>query len=390
MKKNKLKIPEGWRVEKLGNISDITNGKTNTQDAIEDGIYPLFDRSVDIKRSNKFLFDKTAIILPGEGAEFIPRYYSGKFDLHQRAYAIIPSDLTDSIFLYYSIYNNRDIFVKKSVGSTVKSLRLPIIQSFPIVLPPKPEQKKIAEILGVVDEDIEKTDEIIKQTEKLKKGLMKELLTKGIGHTKFKKTKLGEIPEEWGVKEMGKVCDIESGSTPRTNVPKYWDGNIVWITPFDLARLESKYFDTSARKITQNGLGNSSAVKIPANSLIMSSRAPIGYLAINKTESATNQGCKAFIPKDDNNVEYLYYYLDFNMDRIKKLGAGSTFAEVSRKHLETFLISIPNPEEQEKISDILSSIDENISVNKGLKNSLLKLKKGLMSDLLSGRVRVNK
>jgi len=170
-------IPEEWEEKKLGKISTITNGSTNTQDAIAHGEYPLFDRSVEIKKSNKYLFDSTAIILPGEGAEFIPRYYSGKFDLHQRAYAIFPNKETDAFYLYYYLYANRGEFLKKSVGSTVRSLRLPLVQSVIINIPPAKEQQKIAEILSAVDEKISVNKKLKAKLALLKKGLMRGLLS---------------------------------------------------------------------------------------------------------------------------------------------------------------------------------------------------------------------
>jgi restriction endonuclease S subunit len=161
---------------KLGNIADIKNGKSNTQDAVSDGEYLFFDRSALVKKSSKFLFDTEAIILPGEGAEFIPKYYKGKFDLHQRAYSIIPNIKVDGVYLYYFLFAKRNLFIKKSVGSTVKSLRLPMIQSIPVLLPPLVEQKRIAEILSKVDKKIDSYKKIKSKLGILKKGLMQDLL----------------------------------------------------------------------------------------------------------------------------------------------------------------------------------------------------------------------
>ena len=243
--KQRQNIPKGWQRTKLGDISNITNGKTNTQDAVVDGEFPLFDRSVAIKRSNKYLFDDTVVILPGEGAEFIPRYYSGKFDLHQRAYAIFPKENTDPSFLFQYLYAKRGDFVQKSVGSTVKSLRLPIIQSIDVFLPPLPEQKKIAEILEAVDEEIQKTDEIISATEKLKNGLMQQLFTRGIGHTKFKKTAVGEMPAEWQIIKLGEVAMITRGGSPRPieSFITSDDNGLNWLKIGDI-ELGAKYIPT--------------------------------------------------------------------------------------------------------------------------------------------------
>src|SRR3989344_2605617 len=152
--------PKNWRKVRLGDICRIKTGKTDSQDAVEGGAYPLFDRSATIKRSDKFLFDTSAIILPGEGQEFAPRFYEGKFDLHQRVYAIYCDEekRCDNLslkFLYYFLFLNREYFAQTATGATVKSLRLPIIADCPITLPPLPTQKQIADVLSAYDNLIE-------------------------------------------------------------------------------------------------------------------------------------------------------------------------------------------------------------------------------------------
>lgn len=138
----------------LMDVCDVSTGKTNRQDAVTDGLYPLFDRSQVVKRSNKFLFDAAAIIVPGEGKEFFPRYYEGKFDLHQRAYAVFPGSSTNPRFIYYAIKANRSHFEKIAVGSTVKSLRLSSFETMEIPFPPKDIQNAIAHILSSIDAKI--------------------------------------------------------------------------------------------------------------------------------------------------------------------------------------------------------------------------------------------
>ena len=152
----KVSLPKGWKKYELQELADIRNGKRNSQDAVEDGKYPLFDRSQTIKRSDKYLFDGDSVIVPGEGKEFIPRYYRGKFDLHQRCYALFNFKGTvESKYLYYYLMNYRDRFARIAVGSTVASLRLGHFQNFPVVLPPLSEQRRIAGILGSLDDKIE-------------------------------------------------------------------------------------------------------------------------------------------------------------------------------------------------------------------------------------------
>ncbi len=166
-----------WIKEILGNIAIIKNGSSNVEDANENGKYIFFDRSEVVKKSDKYLFDKEAIIFAGEGSEFYPKYYNGKFDLHQRAYAIF--DIRGiGLFLYYLLslnhYNN---YLKKvAVGTTVKSLRLPHFTKMPIYIPPTiEEQQKIADFLLSIDEKIELNENKLKALKKYKQGLLQKM-----------------------------------------------------------------------------------------------------------------------------------------------------------------------------------------------------------------------
>lgn len=164
-----------WIVEYLGNISTITTGSSNRADSILDGDYTFFDRSQDIRTSSQYLFDKEAIIVPGEGQEFIPKYFVGKFDLHQRTYAIFDFLHINGRFLYYQILNDDRHLQSQAVGSTVKSLRLPIFQSMPIKLPSLKEQNKIANFLSSIQEKIEMEKQILEKLELQKKFLLANL-----------------------------------------------------------------------------------------------------------------------------------------------------------------------------------------------------------------------
>ncbi len=177
-----LRFPEfrdsgAWEERKLGEIADIKTGTSNRQDSTTNGgQYVFFDRSQDIRTSNNFLFDSEAIIIGGEGKKFKPKYFCGKFDLHQRAYATMNFQASVGLFLYYCIdFFGDAYFQSQAVGSTVKSLRLPMFQTMPISLPPKDEQQKIADCLSSIDDLITAQTEIIKQLSKHKKGLMQKL-----------------------------------------------------------------------------------------------------------------------------------------------------------------------------------------------------------------------
>ena len=178
-----LRFPEfqgtkGWEEKKLTSLCDITNGKCNAQDHIEGGIYPLFDRSAVVKYSNNYLYDCEAVIIPGEGVRFIPKYYNGKFNLHQRAYALKDFSCNGK-FLFYDMEYHSSLLAVKAVKSTVLSLRLPILQNFPLHIPFEDvEQQKIADCLSSLDELIEATSQKVEILKEHKKGLMQQLFPK--------------------------------------------------------------------------------------------------------------------------------------------------------------------------------------------------------------------
>ena len=171
---NGEKFPN-WENKKLGEISTITTGSSNREDSILDGEFIFFDRSQDIRTSNRYLFDKEAIIIPGEGQVFKPKYYTGKFDLHQRTYAIF--DFVEGIgkYLYYYVSYEDKYLQSQAVGSTVKSLRLPMFQSMPIKLPCLEEQALITNFLSHIEEKIKTEKQILNKLEKQKQYLLQQM-----------------------------------------------------------------------------------------------------------------------------------------------------------------------------------------------------------------------
>lgn len=164
-----------WEEKKLGEVSEITTGSSNREDSTVKGDYTFFDRSEDIRASSQYLFDTEAVIVAGEGQEFRPKYFVGKFDLHQRTYAIMNFKNTIGKFIFYYIHHNRKYFNKVAVGSTVSSLRLPMFNKMPILLPDICEQQKISDFLTSIDNLIESKQQQITQAEQWKKGLMQGL-----------------------------------------------------------------------------------------------------------------------------------------------------------------------------------------------------------------------
>jgi len=185
--------------------------------------------------------------------------------------------------------------------------------------------------------------------------------------------------------ELSELVEVKNGSTPSTKRQDFYDGDIVWITPKDLSNNKSKYVYSSERKITKSGFDSCSTALLPVGSVLLSSRAPIGLLAICGVEVCTNQGFKNLVIKKDEisnkakiSNEYLYYWLKTKVKYIDSLGTGTTFKEVSKGVIENLAIEIPKDvKEQQKIALILSSLDSKIELNNRINAELEAMAKTL-------------
>ena len=168
----------------------------------------------------------------------------------------------------------------------------------------------------------------------------------------------------WTTKTLGDVCDVMNGGTPKTGVPEYWDGNHRWITPAEMGKRLSPYVSDTERKITDLGLRDSSARMLPPNSVILSSRAPIGHLVINTEPMGTNQGCKGLIPRSQIEHKFLYFYLSSIVDLLNSLGTGATFKELSGGKLKEVTVPVPPLAEQQRIVGLLDEAFEGLATAK--------------------------
>ena len=164
-----------WDEKRLGEVSIIKTGESNRADSSITGEYTFFDRSQDIRASNRYLFDAEAVIVAGEGQEFTPKYFIGKFDLHQRSYAIMNFNTVAGKFVFFYMTYRNYYFLSQAVGSTVKSLRLPMFQKMPLNIPCSEEQQKIADFLSAIDRKIELVAGQLEQARTFKKGLLQQM-----------------------------------------------------------------------------------------------------------------------------------------------------------------------------------------------------------------------
>lgn len=188
------------------------------------------------------------------------------------------------------------------------------------------------------------------------------------------KTELNRLPKTWIWTTLGELGVVVSGGTPATDEPQYWGGDVAWITPADLSNYTEKYISQGRRNISIVGLENSSAVLLPENSLIFSSRAPIGYIVINKNKLATNQGFKNLIPTTSGYVDYLFYYLQSAKQIATALASGTTFLELSAANFSKIPVPLAPIDEQKRI---VYKIEELFTELQGANDNLLNSQKRL-------------
>jgi type I restriction enzyme S subunit len=384
-----LRFPEfvndgDWVEIELGQISRTTTGNSNREDSTkEKGKYTFFDRSQDIRTSNRFLFDGEAIIIAGEGQEFKPKYFIGKFDLHQRAYAIL--DFDDKVigkFLFYSIYKNRSYFLRYAVGSTVKSLRLPIFEDMPTLIPSNSkEQQKIASCLTALDELITAHNNKLDTLKDHKKGLMQNLFPQ-----EGQKVPNYRFPEfendgEWVEKKLGDIVEIGRGKSkhrPR-DAEFLFDGKYPFIQTGDI-RKAGLYLTEFSRTYSEAGLKQSKLWN--ENTLCITIAATIAETSILKIKACFPDSVIG-LTTDESKIKVLFvkYSFDVFKERIRNLSQGVAQDNLNQEKLSKIEFAFPSPTEQQKTATCLSSLDELINTQKEKINELQQHKKGLMQGL---------
>ena len=298
----------------------------------------------------------------------------------------------------------RKYFANNASGSGQRyALSVDALNNFPVPLIPLEEQKRIGNIFSAIDQKIALNRAINHNLEAMAKQLYdywfvqfdfpnkegkpyKSSGGKMVWNDKLKR----EIPEGWEVIHLADFADIKNGATPSTANPLNYGGDIVWITPKDLSDQKSKFVYRGERNISQLGYDSCSTNLLPANAVLLSSRAPIGLVSIAMTELCTNQGFKNLIPHDDKDSLYLYYYIKHHVKQIEQLGTGTTFKEVSREDLCKFPILTPsNTRGYTQWVGVMTQIANKQFILTKEVESLTKQRDELLPLLMNGQVSVN-
>ncbi|MCL4220458.1 MAG: restriction endonuclease subunit S [Phycisphaerales bacterium] len=265
-------------------------------------------------------------------------------------------------------------------GGNINNLKNADLEAFEFYVPRhREEQQKIADCLGSLDDLIAAESRKLDALRRHKQGLMQQLFPQpGESVPRLRFPEFEDAPA-WEQKEIDALARVTQGGTPDTTNADYWGGPIYWLTPAEMGKDDSPYIGSTRRTLTEEGLEHCSSELLPPQSVIISTRAPIGHLAINTLPIAINQGCRGLIPVAD--ARFLYYALLYAKPRLLDLGAGNTFKELSGSALKAFILPAPSPREQRKIADCLTSLDDLIAEEGRRLEALRRHKQGLMQQL---------
>jgi len=372
------RIPKEWEVAGFNNIINTLYGFAFASEFFseERGI-PLI-RIRDLGKNNteafytgpyeeQYLVKRGDILVSMDGEFNVSLWRGPSGLLNQRVMKIWPicDEKLDVLYLYYASQKTLKSFEDQIAATTVKHLLTDHLQLIKIPLPSLQEQQKIAEILSTVDESIQKTDEVIAKTERLKTGLMRELLTKGIGHKEFKDTEIGKIPKEWEIKKLGEFLHLENGKRPNIVVngkfPIYGANGIMGYT-------DAYMVDDDIVIIGR--VGAAGEVHLAKGKIWLSDNAIYG---INKNRT------KIYL-------DFIYYVLKYT--NLSRFASKTTHPIITQTILENFKVPVPPLAEQQKIAEILTTLDEKLENLRREKTKLERIKQWFMEELLMGRIRV--
>lgn len=384
-------IPNEWEIKKLKSIVDICYGKSQKDVEVEDGKYKILGTGGVIGYTNDFLWNEPSVLIGRKGTIDKPQYIEEPFWTVDTLFYTKLKDNNIAKWLYYYV-NNIDL-KKYNEATGVPSLSVGNLNLINIAVPPLKEQEKIAEIISTVDYQIDDTEKLIEKTKELKRGLMQRLLTKGIRHTEFKNTEVGEIPVEWKVKRLGDVCKFIGGYAFKSSdyvnegiklikITNVQQNNLIWN--------EKDYLPEEYLEKYLNYKMKKDDVVMAMTRPIISTGLKVCIIKESDLPCLLNQRVGKFEVESilDSRFLYQYTFTIYFINKVKELSSTTGQPNISSSQVESILIPIPTIKEQKEIVNILSSVDKQIEEYENKKIKLEELKNGLIQKLLTGNIRV--
>lgn len=363
-----------WQHLKLGDLITLNYGKALKAEDRKPGNVPVFSSAGQTGTHDQCLVNSEGIIIGRKGTVGKVYYSAEPFCCIDTAYYITPKpEIYNFQYLYYMLQTLG--LEELNEDSAVPGLNRDTAYNQEVTLPPLPEQKAIASVLSSLDDKI---DLLHRQNKTLE----------AMAETLFRQWFIEEAKEDWEEKTIGDIFTIKGGGTPSTKEPSYWDGSIAWTSPRDLSTAKSLYMFSTERTITELGLTKVSSGLLPVGTLLMSSRAPIGYLALTDIEVAVNQGYIAILKHDLYSNEFMYLWCKANMELIKNSGNGSVFQEISKASFRELPFVCPPEPLLKRFNGYCINWFSKIKLNAKQIQTLENLRDTLLPRLMSGEVRV--
>ena len=384
-------LPDGWQVERLGDACRIKTGKKDVNEGNPAGKYPFFTCSKEIHYSDSYSFDTEAILVAGNGAVGETKYFSGKFEAYQRTYVLDQfSAFAPYVFLFLKGTLVTEL-ARLVTGSTMPYIRKGDLENIEFPVPPLPEQRKIAGVLGLVQRAMEQQERLIEKTAELKKTLLHQLFTQGTRGEPQKQTDLGPVPESWEVVKLSEVCTFISGGTPSKQRPDFWEGTIPWASPKDMKRPRLRDVpDHISDEALEDGsrLAPAGSIFVVIRGMILAKDVPV---ALAEVPMAFNQDMKAIIPGERISSAFLLYALGaFKRNLFEKVGrsAHGTMTLMSTE-ISSFAIPLPDRKTQDEIATAIETVETKLSHHRRKHATLSALFRTLLHQLMTAQLRVH-
>ena len=345
------------------------------------GTFRYYGAQGVIDHVDDYIFDGTYLLIAEDGENLkskkqnIAQVVDGQFWVNNHAHIVQGNEQCDTRFLCYLI-NSMDLSGYVT-GSAQPKLSQANLNAVTLSLPTLAEQKRIVEYLYMLDQKIDVNRQINDNLEQQAQSYFQELF-------------VDNASPEWTTGTISDLGTVVGGSTPSKAKPEYYtESGIAWITPKDLSINKSMFVSHGENDITELGLKNSSAAIMPEGTVLFSSRAPIGYIAIAAGEVTTNQGFKSVVPKPGIGTPFVYFFLKNTLPVIEGMASGSTFKEVSGSTMKNVSAVIPDAETLAKFSDFCAPIFAQQRILEEQNQSLATLRDNLLPKLMSGEIDVS-
>ncbi|MEW9299415.1 restriction endonuclease subunit S [Acetobacter oryzifermentans] len=396
-------MSEHWRSSTWGEEISLEYGKSNRTYNTEKGRFRVYGSNGPIGWTDTALVNEPGVVLGRKGAYRGVQFSKTPFFVIDTAYYVKPKNSNDIKWLYYAIISDK--LGEIDDGSPIPSTTRSAVYVREIDVPPIKEQKAIASILGSLDDKIDLNRRTNETLEVMARALFRDWFVdfgptraKMAGEAPYLAPELWELfpdrlddegkPEGWHISSIGDEADIVGGSTPSTSNPIFWNGNHFWATPKDLSGLNSPVLSDTSRQITDEGLTQISSGLLPSGSVLLSSRAPVGYTAITTIPLAINQGFIGVKCAKSLSAPYVLLWMKESMELILQNANGSTFQEISKKNFRPLPI-IKASHDLLKAFDIQSQgIFDKIIVNEAESRNLAQLRDLLLPKLMSGEISI--